>query len=873
MKMKTIFIIPLARWSLGLGRARRGVALLAWLTVGAPALAQEAGEGPPPSVAPTSVPESAPPAAPSIVPPKLVTFVEATYPAEAEKARQEATVRLKLTLDAQGTVTEAEVLEPQGHGFDEAAREAALRFRFEPAQRDGVAVPSRIAYSYEFRLPAEAPVPAPAEPPVVATAPVAPVEAPAPVDTEPRQPAADASMEAIDVTVAGESAAERRRRSAEAVKVIETESLQREAVDMGQALSRTEGVGVRRAGGLGSRARFSLAGLADDQVRFFIDGVPLELAGFGPDFANVPVNLVQRLELYQGVVPVRFGADALGGAVQIVTPENVEGSRASASYEIGSFETHRVTASAQHVSGATGLLLRASGFFDSSPNNYAVDVKVGDASGRVLETRLPRFHDAFRAGGGGLEVGFVNRPWARRLLLRAYASTSSQEIQHDTTMKTAYGEVDSANSSGGATLRFEQTYASGIVVDAVGGYVFRRARLTDLGTCAYDWFGKCVADLPQPGELEDRAIDRHVSQHTGFARLNLGWSLAPQQMLRLTVAPTFVSRDGEDRALTALSKVDPLTARRSLYSQVVGLEHELDALDERLENIVFAKSYTQLARADRLLPDNTFAPADRDTFTFGVGDSLRYRLSSQLTAKAAYEWATRLPRPDEIFGDGILIDTNLDLKPETSHNLNLELALDTRETARGAFRGSVMGFARFTDQLIIPLGREGYFTYQNVFAARSLGAMGAVGWTSPAQLLSLDGNVTWQDIRNASGEGAFGTFDGQRIPNRPALLANGSARLQWSGLASSRDELSLTWNTRYIHAFYRGWEKLGAQGSKQNIEAQLLHSLALTYVTRPARATLSWTVDVQNLTDATAMDFMGVQRPGRSVSAKVVAEL
>ncbi|WXH33470.1 Vitamin B12 transporter BtuB [Myxococcus stipitatus] len=864
------------------------MALFAWLSSAAPALAQVAPASP--------VIESH--AAPSIVPPTLVTFAEAAYPPEAEQARLETTVRLKLTLDAQGAVTEAQVIEPRGHGFDEAAREAALRFRFAPAMRDGIAVPSRIAYSYEFRLPADPssspakpspsggartpspadPSPSPAEPSPSATAPTPSPAAPvAPLVEAPlatgQQPAVDVSMDAIDVTVEGESAAERKRRSAEAVKVIETENLQREAVDMGQALARAEGVGVRRAGGLGSRARVSLAGLADDQVRFFIDGVPLELAGFGPDFANVPVNLVQRLELYQGVVPVRFGADALGGAVQIVTPENVEGTKASASYEMGSFETHRVTASAQHVSGSTGLLLRASGFFDSSPNDYAVDVKVGDPSGRVIEERLPRFHDGFRAGGGGVEVGFVNRPWARRLILRAYASTSTKEIQHDTTMKTAYGEVDSGNSSGGATLRFEQTYATGILVDAVGGYVFRRARLTDLGTCAYDWFGQCVAELPQPGELEDRAINRRVGQHTGFARLNLGWSLAPGQMLRVTAAPTFVSRDGEDRALTALGKVDPLTARRNLYSQVVGLEHELDALDERLENIAFAKSYTQLARADRLLPDNTFAPANRDTFTFGVGDALRYRLSSQLTAKAAYEWATRLPRPDEIFGDGILIDTNLDLKPETSHNFNLELALDTRETACGFFRGSVMGFARFTDQLIIPLGREGYFTYQNVFAARSLGAMGAVGWTSPEQFLSLDGNVTWQDIRNASSEGAFGTFDGQRIPNRPALLANGSARFQLSGVASSRDELSLTWHTRYIHSFYRGWEKLGTQGSKQNIEAQLLHSLALTYVTRTARATLSWTVDVQNLTDATAMDFMGVQRPGRSVSAKVVAEL
>ncbi|WP_246137615.1 TonB-dependent siderophore myxochelin receptor MxcH [Myxococcus llanfairpwllgwyngyllgogerychwyrndrobwllllantysiliogogogochensis] len=849
---------------------RWSVAVMVWLAFALPARAQVTGEAQVPAAA-----AQAPAPVPAVVAPKLVTFVEAPYPAEAEQARLEATVRLKLTLDDQGVVTEAEVLEPQGHGFDEAARQAALSFRFEPARREGVAVASRIAYSYEFRLPVE---PAPA--PVVETPAPAPTPAPEAVAQPPAQPETpgvtaapvDVSQEAIDVTVEGESVANRRRRSAEAVKVIETENLQREAVDMGQALARSEGVGVRRAGGLGSRARFSLAGLADDQVRFFIDGVPLELAGYGPDFANVPVNLVQRMEVYQGVVPVRFGADALGGAVQIVTTENLQGSGASASYEIGSFETHRVAASAQHVASTSGLFVRASGFFDSSPNDYRVDVRVEDSSGKLSDARLPRFNDAFRAGGGGVEVGFLDKPWARRLILRGFASASTQEIQHDTTMKVPYGEVDSGNQSGGATLRFEHTYDGGLIADAVG-YVFRQARLSDQGRCAYDWFGRCVAELPQAGEMESRAVDRHVGQHTGFARINLGWTFTPNQMLRLAVSPTWVKRTGEDRALRNTGLVDPLSARRGLYTQVTGLEHELDAFDERLENIAFVKSYVQLARADRLSPDNSFMPVDRDTFTFGVGDSLRYRLSSLLIAKASYEWATRLPRPDELFGDGILIDANLELDPETSHNLNLELALDTRETRHGSFRGGVMGFARLADQLIIPQGREGYFTYQNVFAARALGGTGAAGWTSPEQHFSLDGNVTWQDVRNVSNEGAFGIFEGQRLPNRPHLLANGSARFQLSGLASSRDELSLTWHTRYIHSFYRGWEKLGTQDSKQDIDAQLLHSLALTYVTRTARATFSWTVDVQNLTDATAMDFMGVQRPGRSVSAKVVAEL
>src|SRR5262249_19840782 len=131
----------------------------------------------------------------------------------------------------------------------------------------------------------------------------------------------------------------------EAVTVVETERAQRESSDLGEVLARTQGIGVRRAGGLGSDTRFSIDGLTDDQVRFFLDGVPLELAGYPFGIANVPVNLIERVEIYSGVVPARFGADALGGAVNLVTDDDLRGHKLAASYEVGSFGTLRLTLS------------------------------------------------------------------------------------------------------------------------------------------------------------------------------------------------------------------------------------------------------------------------------------------------------------------------------------------------------------------------------------------------------------------------------------------------------------------------------------------------------------------------------------------------
>ncbi len=89
---------------------------------------------------------------PVVVPPRLEEFVEATYPPEAQEAGLEASVELQITIAVDGSVTDASVVEPQGHGFDEAALEAVRRFRFRPATVDGTPTPVRIRYRYEFTL-------------------------------------------------------------------------------------------------------------------------------------------------------------------------------------------------------------------------------------------------------------------------------------------------------------------------------------------------------------------------------------------------------------------------------------------------------------------------------------------------------------------------------------------------------------------------------------------------------------------------------------------------------------------------------------------------------------------------------------------------
>lgn len=92
-----------------------------------------------------------------IVPPRLLHFEPAPYPSEAERLGIEGVVTLQISIDPEGHVTQVEVRDGAGHGFDEAAFEAAQRFVFEPAMRNEIPVAAKILYRYRFKLEPKAP--------------------------------------------------------------------------------------------------------------------------------------------------------------------------------------------------------------------------------------------------------------------------------------------------------------------------------------------------------------------------------------------------------------------------------------------------------------------------------------------------------------------------------------------------------------------------------------------------------------------------------------------------------------------------------------------------------------------------------------------
>ena len=817
----------------------RAVALLCLLSFGAAAAQAEKGSG-------------------VLTAPVLLAQPVAPYTAEAAAAGIEGAVKLRVTLDEEGRVTLAEVTEGLGYGLDEAAVKGLMEARFSPATLDGKAV----ACVFEFVLHFVAPRPA-----VL-------VEEGASSRSEPAPESAPAPAEAdrFTTTVRGSGSTARALvRGSEAVNVVRLERAQERAEDLGEVLTRNSAVQVQRTGGMGSRTQLSLGGLSGDQVRVLLDGAPIEYSPYVFGLGSVPVSLVQQLEVFNGVVPVRLATDALGGAIHLRSELAPARTGTSLSLQGGSFDTLRGTARVTWRAHER-LFVRATGFHDRAENDYLVTVPVDDpVTGRVSQAQVARGHDAYRASGGSLEVGLESLPGIDRLVLQAYLGRYDKEVPHDSFMIRPYGGVTSAQDSRGLGLRWETTAHERLKVLALAGYNRRRGELLDVSDCLYDWYGECRAQQARGGEIGAFPLENTQLRQTGFGRVRLLGTVFDAEDLELSLGADHNTRRGENAYLTRLEQEDPLRVPLSLTSLFGGVSHRQRLWSDRLENTVFAKGYFQrFASGTGSVGDGSASDA---RWAGGFGDTVRLSVTRRLLLKASYERTTRMPRVDELFGDGGLLLENRALVPETSHNGNAGVELLPVTTRAGVFGANAMVGVREVRNLIQLFPADATQAYANVDRARSRMAHAGLDWTSPGEWVGLGGTVTWLDFRNLAEEGQFARFHGDRMPNMPWLQSSATARLQWKGVVSASDALVLEWTTRYVEAFYRSWESAGRQSSKAQVPSQLLHSTALTWRARTEAWGWSASLNLNNVTDADAYDVVGVQKPGRALFARVTVEL
>ncbi|MFM7708550.1 MAG: TonB-dependent receptor plug domain-containing protein [Gammaproteobacteria bacterium] len=140
------------------------------------------------------------------------------------------------------------------------------------------------------------------------------------------------------------------------VTVIEREDIERlQARTLDELLAGVEGFSLTRQGGVGQPTSVFLRGGESDHVLWLVDGVRIGSVTTGiPVVQDLPIDSIERIEIVRGPRSSLYGADAMGGVVQIFTRR---GSSAPSSLRVsgGSNGTTQLALSAG-LGDATGWL-------------------------------------------------------------------------------------------------------------------------------------------------------------------------------------------------------------------------------------------------------------------------------------------------------------------------------------------------------------------------------------------------------------------------------------------------------------------------------------------------------------------------------------
>ena len=677
------------------------------------------------------------------------------------------------------------------------------------------------------------------------------------------------SVQLQNVTVVGKSRTQRLREGVLAVNALDVRSIVGSLQNLNDLIDHSAGVKVRQEGGLGSDFDLLVNGMSGNSVRYFIDGMPLDTKGAGVTLANLPLSIIDHVEIYKGVVPTWLSSDALGGAVNIVTNRR-QTNYLDASYAAGSFRTHRADLSAQYVL-KNGLTLRPTLGVDYSKNDYMMkDVELWDeASRKYLPQDRRRFHDGYFSLIGQIEAGFTNRPWADELFVHVSYNKVEKEIQTGQMQTRVIGMADRSSHawSVGAHYQKRNLLVEGLSLNAQLSHTWDHSLTTDTAYRQYNWNGDYIYSARN--ELTGRArAMRHYRRPLTLLRTDLGYQIAEGHLLNLNYA---LNRTGNDR----WDDVDKTfeAANDVLAKHILGLAYNQTLLKGRMSNTLFVKDYI-----NHLSVEQTDIPAvtgSRDVMGastknyLGCGIGSRLELTEPLALKASFEHSVRLPLARELLGNGTTIYANMALKPESSNNVNVGLFGTLRQVDH-TLSYEVNGFLRKSENYIQPQisEKEGTMQYVNVPSVHIKGVEAEVryDWQGRLQLL---GNLSWQDARDRQrlkSDGKPSVTYNNHVPNRPWLFATAEACYTLSNLLSSSDRLRLGLDYQWVHWFYLSWENYGRKDTKARIPEKNIVGADITYSWHADRYSLSFMCD--NLFDATVYDNYKLQKPGRAFFAK-----
>ncbi len=414
------------------------------------------------------------------------------------------------------------------------------------------------------------------------------------------------------------------RQVTSAVEVLTEKDLKRRQVKtLVEALRLSPGVAVLQNGGPGGTANVRIRGGSSRQTLVLIDGAIVNSATSGDfNFAHLTVDNIEKIEIVRGAQSTLWGADAMGGVINITTKRGQGLLKAGAFFEYGSFNTLR---EGGHVSGSKG------------PVDFSIALSRWDTTGisQINDRRGASERDAYRNWQASSRVG-VALPSEGRL---------------DFNFRWWNGSVNVDSSSGPSDVINYRNESERFIFS--GKY---QQPLTDWWTHALTLSRSQNTLLDDPGTLQRNVV-------TGMTRVPFG-SGNPNEI-------RVVANRIESQHDFRLNQYVTLTAGYQFREQTGENEGGFSPFSEKI-----ISSHAGFGQMQLNLFDRFFATAGvrHDSFnTFG--DAATYRVTGGYLVKetntkirSSYATGFRAPTVNELFWPDF---GNPDLKPEQSQSFDV----------------------------------------------------------------------------------------------------------------------------------------------------------------------------------------------------------
>ena len=605
------------------------------------------------------------------------------------------------------------------------------------------------------------------------------------------------------VTVSGKSIAHQKKEQSMPVTVIDMSNLRGTVSSVQDILLKTVGITLRTSGGVGSSSRISVRGLEGKRIGFFIDELPLGEQTDYIDINDIPIDMIDRIEIYKGVVPARFGGSSLGGAINIVIREYPD-KYADLSYGYESYNTHKAQGVFKRNLKQRGLVFGIGGGYTSSDNNYTFDSPFQEG------LRITRNHDKYRKLiiGGSFKA---KKWWFDEVELEPVFVKTYKEIQG---IEYDIREAHSQSLMTGISNKLEKDnfLTEGLNLDMFNGLVLTKMNFIDKATRRYEWDG---SSYPTPSRYGGEAgynypSDSDDKKLTFINKTNLEYILTERHSLNINSVFSMANGTPKDD-LKTLSLGKQVNFNSQMRSWISGLTYDFRTLNDVFLNSLTVRHYMYTMHT-QMTP--LFVPGKYDVDVsksdFGVNNAMRYRFLPSLMGKLSAGYEVRIPSETELLGDGIAVIPSPDLLPERNLSANLGLLFDltgkhptNAQIEMNFFYMYLQDMIRYTAGLI---GAQ----YQNFGEMRTLG----VEFEAKADVLPslyLYGNTTYQDLRDTRAYEPESTVPNptknKRMPNIPYLMANAGLEFHRENLfGGTGQNTRLFADVAFVEEYYYDFE-------------------------------------------------------------------